>query len=108
MIGLREKESIIATNLQMIHDNMSLLKELEERYKTMIKVKPPMAGPICFVELLIDVSVDEFAKALVETEGVMILPASTYQFEGNYFRVGLGRKNFPKVLAVFEKFLAKY
>ena len=40
----------------------------------------------------------DFCADLVEKKGVMLLPAGQYDFVGNNFRIGFGRKNLPEAL----------
>ena len=51
-----------------------------------------------------DVAIDDFARELVDEEGVLILPGSIYQHPGNRFRIGFGRRNLPEALARLERF----
>lgn len=41
----------------------------------------------------------------VDKKGVLLLPAEIYDMEGQYFRVGYGRKGVPEALEKFEEFL---
>jgi aspartate/methionine/tyrosine aminotransferase len=43
---------------------------------------------------------------MVEQHGVMILPGTIFDFPGNHFRLGLGRKNFAEALARVNDFLS--
>ena len=49
-------------------------------------------------------SIDDFARELVAEEGVLLLPGSIYEHEGNHFRLGFGRRNMPEALARLERF----
>ncbi len=42
---------------------------------------------------------------MVEKTGVLLLPGTLYEDQGNHFRIGFGRKNFPDALARLEEFL---
>ena len=48
-----------------------------------------------------------FLKALVEAEGVLLLPGSVFEHPGNHFRIGLGRTNLPEALEHLEAFAAR-
>ena len=61
------------------------------------------AGPSRFPTLL-GRDVDEFAAQLVEREGVLILPASRFDYPGNHFRLGFGRRDMPEALNRMERF----
>jgi len=36
------------------------------------------------------------------------MPSRIYDFPGNYFRIGFGRKNMPEALVRFEAFLEEW
>ena len=66
-----------------------------------------MAGPIAFHKMNIDIPIDKFCDQMVEEKGVLLLPANIYDYDGQYFRMGYGRKDFAANLKVFEKYLAE-
>ena len=105
LIALRVKDAIIERNNTIVKENLKLLKNFVERYSDIFSLSDPQAGSIAFVEYKGSGTVDAFAQKCVKEQGVMILPGSTFDYPGNYFRVGLGRKNFSKVLQQFEKCL---
>ena len=47
-----------------------------------------------------------FAERLVRERGVMLLPGAVLGGERARFRLGFGRRDFPEVLAIFERYLA--
>jgi aspartate/methionine/tyrosine aminotransferase len=42
--------------------------------------------------------VEQFCQGALDEQGVMIVPGSIFDFPGDHFRVGLGRKNFSEAL----------
>ena len=48
---------------------------------------------------------DEFCIEMVKEGGIIILSADIYDMEGQYIRVGFGRKNFAECLGKFEEYL---
>jgi aspartate/methionine/tyrosine aminotransferase len=107
LMALRNKEKILLRNLTIIADNLKLLNAFFERYKRFFTWIRPEAGPIAFPGLTDDLDVGIFCKNLVDTKGVMLLPASVYQYPGNHFRIGFARKNMPRALAKLEEFIAE-
>ena len=49
--------------------------------------------------------VADFRQLAVDKKGVLLLPATIYEMDEQYFRMGYGRANFPEALAKFEEFL---
>jgi aspartate/methionine/tyrosine aminotransferase len=65
----------------------------------------PQGGSIAFPALDREISVEAFCRGAVEGKDVMILPGTVFDFEGNHFRVGLGRADLPEVLEVLESYV---
>jgi aspartate/methionine/tyrosine aminotransferase len=55
---------------------------------------------------LADVPVRSFCANVLRQRSVMIVPADVFGWEGNHFRVGLGRANFPQALEQVEQYIA--
>jgi aspartate/methionine/tyrosine aminotransferase len=47
----------------------------------------------------------DFSEELLVAKGVVTLPNSVYDFAGNHFRIGFGRKNMPEALAQMRAFI---
>jgi len=104
IIALRAKERILARNRAIAVGNLALLDEFFARRTDWFEWVRPRAGLVGFPRLLGTVSVEEFAKRLVEETGVLILPESVFDHTGNHFRIGFGRKNMPEALARFDDY----
>jgi aspartate/methionine/tyrosine aminotransferase len=51
---------------------------------------------------------ERFCEALVEAEGVLLLPGTVYAHPGDHFRLGLGRENAPQALERLANFTRRY
>jgi len=49
--------------------------------------------------------VEDFCATLVASTGVLLLPGTLYDDDGNHFRIGFGRKNLPEGLSQLERFM---
>jgi aspartate/methionine/tyrosine aminotransferase len=105
LIALRAKEKIIERNLNIVRRNLDLLDRFFEKYPKIFSWKRPHAGSTAFPKLLAPTSIDEFTEDLVAKEGVMLLPGSVYEYPGNYFRLGFGRKDMPEALNRLERYI---
>lgn len=105
LIALRAKDHLLARNRGILLHNFKVMQEFIQRNDQQLSWVPPLGGTVAVVKLRLDVSVDVFAKDLVEKTGVLIMPGSVFDLPGNYFRIGLGRKNMPAILERFELFL---
>jgi aspartate/methionine/tyrosine aminotransferase len=105
IIALAAKDKLIERTLHILNDNLSVLEDFFSRHQDILAWQRPKAGTITWVELLQELPIDRFAAELVRNKGVMIAPASQFEMDGNYFRLGFGRRNMPEALAHFEAFL---
>jgi len=105
LMALRAKERIIEKNLNIVRRNLELLDRFFEKYPKIFAWKRPTAGSTAFPKLLVSTPVADFAEDLVAKEGVMLLPGSVYEFPGNYFRLGFGRKDMPEALNRLERYI---
>jgi aspartate/methionine/tyrosine aminotransferase len=67
--------------------------------------REPLAGPIAFARLRRD-SAAAFCQQLVQECGVLLAPATVFDFGDSHLRFGLGRRNFSEGLAVLDEYLA--
>lgn len=108
LIALRAKHRIWSRNRDIVLKNVAHLDEFVKRHPTSIRWVRPESGTIAFLELLLPIAIEQFTEELVEKTGVLIMPGTVFDFPGNFFRVGLGRRNMPEVLNRFEQFLTHY
>lgn len=107
LMALRAKEKIIARNLSIIRSNLDLLDRFFQRHSKFFAWKKPTAGPTAFPKLLASIPIREFADDLVSREGVMILPGTVYDYPGNHFRIGFGRRDFPDALERLDRYVKR-
>lgn len=106
LMALEAKDRIIDRTLRIVSDNLSVLDAFFAQYPGVLRWRRPRAGTIALVELLPDdLPIDKFAADLVAASGVMIVPSSQFDMDGNTFRLGFGRRNLPEALEHFEGFL---
>jgi aspartate/methionine/tyrosine aminotransferase len=105
LIGLRAGDRVLARSRRIVADNLILLDDFFRRRSATFAWVPPRGGSVAFPRLLGDRSVDAFSAALVEADGVLLLPGSQFGYPGNHFRIGFGRENLPEALGRLEAFL---
>ena len=103
-VGLRQRHKLIERNLEILGANAALADDFFQRHADQFQWVRPRAGSVAFPKLL-QGNVDEFCDELVRKAGVLLAPGSIFGDEGNHFRIGLGRKNFPEGLGRLEEFL---
>lgn len=103
LIALQNKDQILARNLTIIKENLNILENFALKNQHFIKLQKPKAGTICFPELLLEEPVEEFCERLVNQTGIMLLPATVYNYHRPCVRIGFGRRDMPKILELLEK-----
>jgi aspartate/methionine/tyrosine aminotransferase len=106
LMALRASETILARNLAIIQSNLEIARAFFARHAQGLTWIPPKAGSVAFPRWIGPGMIEDFCRQAVERQGVMIVPGSLFDFPGGYFRLGLGRANFPEALARLEPLLA--
>jgi aspartate/methionine/tyrosine aminotransferase len=104
LMALRRRDDVVARSRAIVGANLALLDDFFARSQGSFEWIRPHGTAIGFPQLVADVAIDDFARELVDEEGVLILPGSIYQHPGNRFRIGFGRRNLPEALARLERF----
>jgi aspartate/methionine/tyrosine aminotransferase len=104
LIGLRNRDRVVARSRAIVEANLERLDGFFERWSGAFEWVRPRAGSIGFPRLLADTPVERFALELIDAEGVVLLPGTTYGHTGNHFRLGFGRRDLPDALARLERF----
>ncbi len=115
-IALNHSEKFIGPNIEKIKENADYFKKAVEagRLPFVTEFIAPVAGSVAFVKIdpkkaayLLDFEPQtalEFSDAIVEKYGIMTIPASMFESDGEYLRIGFGRENFKEVLGkLFRK-----
>lgn len=105
IIALRAKDIIIERNLQIIQHNLNAAETFFTDHSSLFTWFPPQAGSIAFPRWLGQIPIDELAERIVNERGVMIVPASMFDYSDSHFRVGLGRRNLPEALEQLGEFM---
>jgi aspartate/methionine/tyrosine aminotransferase len=107
IIALRAKDDIVARNLGIVRKNLILAEQFFAEYGDYFVWIRPQAGSIAFPQWIAGTSVDWFCQRILDQAGVMIVPASIFDFPGNHFRLGLGRRNLAEALQRVSDYLKK-
>ena len=108
LIGLENWQALTTRTVEIVQQNIAHCRAFFGRHDGLFQVSYPQAGTVTLVELKSDTSVDDFAAAAVAEQGVMVLPASVMLFEGNFFRLGLGRRSLPHALEPLEQVISDH
>lgn len=109
-IALKNSATILGRNRKLIAQNLELLDEFFAKRQELFDWTVPDGGCIGFPRYLGNEGVENFCQSLVETKGVLLLPASVYRSDltptpVDRFRIGFGRLNMADGLAELENFI---
>lgn len=107
IVALKHGDEILERNRKIIEENLKIADIFFAKHSNLFKYNRQMAGPIAFHKMNIDIPIDKFCDKMVEEKGILLLPANIYDYDGQYFRMGYGRKDFAANLKVFEEYLAE-
>jgi aspartate/methionine/tyrosine aminotransferase len=105
IIALRAADTIVRRNLRIIAGNVTAAKSFCDRFPGLFSWIPPLAGSVAFPRLTADMAVSDFCAGVLHGRSVMIVPGDVFGWEGNHFRVGLGRVNLLQALAQVEDYV---
>lgn len=108
LIALRAKDKILKRNREIMLNNLEILDSFMNQHQKYLSWDRPQSGTMAVIKLLLPVSIEKFTQELVEKMGVLIMPGPAFDLEGNFFRIGFGKKNMREVLHHFEQFLKHY
>jgi aspartate/methionine/tyrosine aminotransferase len=111
IIALRNEDAIIARNRAIVSKNLDLIDSFLQKWSHIFSWTRPLGGCCGFMRFQSpsDITLEDFAKLLVEKYSILILPGSMYPGKEEdvkcHFRFGFGRENFCSALEAFEQAL---
>lgn len=98
LMALRAKDTLLARSLEIVRGNAHHAEAFLAEYPTLFGWLAPQGGSIAFPRWLGPGHIEDVCQRIVEEQGVMIVPAPMFDYTGQHFRVGLGRRNFPEAI----------
>ena len=106
-MALRVRDKIVEKNMQIIYENLELLKDYFSRNQDLFEWMPPQAGGTGFVKFKGPISADELAEELLGQE-ILVFGSAIFDCDEElkqYFRIGFSRRTMPAALKAFEEFV---
>ena len=105
LIALRARDEVLQRSRSIVEANLERLDRFFDDWPDRFTWVRPRAGSVGFPRLTVPgITIDDWSAALVEAEGVLLLPGSQFGFGGNHFRLGFGRTDLPVALERLEAF----
>jgi len=108
IMALRAQDAIVQRNLDIIGHNLEVMEALCDEYDDWFDWLRPQAGSVAFPRLTSGMPVDDFCREVLEQKGVVIVSGSMFEFPGEHFRVGLGRRNLPEAVERVREYVSAY
>jgi aspartate/methionine/tyrosine aminotransferase len=105
IIALRARDRILERTQKIIRQNLAHADRFFAERHSFFDWIRPMASPVAFPRLKYPEAIERFCDKLVESKGVMLVPGSLFDFPGNHFRIGLGKKSFTEALERLEEYI---
>ena len=96
-LALCHRDRLLERNLSLIQRNLDLADEFFAEFAQLFVWRRPKAGTIAFPRLCQE-GADDYCRRLIQEAGVLLLPASLYDFGDHHVRIGFGRQDFPRGL----------
>ncbi len=105
IVALQAKDWLLERALRIVRDNLMASRLFFGEHGGALAWAEPSAGSVAFPRYLGEGTVEQLCEDARATKGLMIVPGSLFDFPGNHFRVGLGRKSLPAGLALLGEVL---
>lgn len=110
-VAVRHRARIFQRNLAIIHQNLAHLEAFFKKHAALFEWKQPTSGAVGFPRLkseaLGGLKVEDFARQLIEQEGVLVLPSRYYYCDPQFFRIGFGRLDMQDGLTRLDSYLER-
>lgn len=109
-LALRHAATVQGRNRAIIADNLPVFDAFFARHHELFDWAPPQGGAVAFPRYRGADGVETFCRELVETAGVLLLPASVYasqlvEVPADRFRIGVGRRDPGPALDALDRFV---
>ena len=110
-LALRHGAAIHARNRAIIAENVPVFDAFFARHRDLFDWAPPDGGCVAFPRYRGPDGVEAFCRTLVESHGVLLLPAGIYASDladvpQDRFRIGIGRRDPGPALDALDSYLA--
>jgi len=105
IMALKVQNKIVDKNLKIIKSNKKSTNDFFSKHSGFFSWIVPKGGSVAFPKLTSRIKIDKFCSDVIKMKNLTILPGTVFDFPGNHFRIGIGRKNLPECLEILEEYL---
>ena len=100
IIALRARDAILERNRGIVRDNLAVAQKFFAGHCDLFTWIQPRGGSVAFPIWTGTGPVEDFCQRMLEERGVLIVPGSLFDYPGNHFRIGLGRRTLEKCVSL--------
>jgi aspartate/methionine/tyrosine aminotransferase len=104
LIALRARDRVLERSRSIVAKNLRCADEFMTSHADEVEWIRPRAGSVAFPRFT-KRNADEVSTQLAEHSSVLMLPGSVFGYERSYFRLGLGRRDFPMALEKLDSLI---
>ncbi|MCF0248522.1 MAG: aminotransferase class I/II-fold pyridoxal phosphate-dependent enzyme [Synergistes sp.] len=101
-IAMRNAPDLLQRNHNIVLENLSLAEAFFKKRKDLFQWIQPNGGSTAFPRLLAPYDVTKMCERAMTEKRLLIIGERAFGLNTNHFRVGLGRTDFGRALAVFS------
>jgi aspartate/methionine/tyrosine aminotransferase len=98
IIALRARDAIVERNRAIVRANLAAMRAFAAMHRDLIHWIEPRGSSVAFPSWKGAEPVEQFCRRALEDRGVLIVPGSLFDYPGQHFRIGMGRRNFEEAL----------
>jgi len=102
IMALRARERILHRTKEIIGKNLASADAFFAQHTNEFQWLRPKAGSVAFPILRGDIPIKVYCQELIRTKSLLLTPGSLFQYEGNHFRIGLGRRDFGEAIELLS------
>ncbi|WP_438394739.1 aminotransferase class I/II-fold pyridoxal phosphate-dependent enzyme [Caballeronia sp. DA-9] len=103
-IAVRHTDALTQRNTAIVRSNLAALDPFFARHHEILEWQRPTAGTVAFPRLKHG-GAARFCSQVLERTGVLLLPGALLDHGDTHIRIGVGRRNLPDVLGIFDNYL---
>ena len=102
-IAMRNADALLQRNHKIVLENLAIAEAFFKKHKNMFMWIQPNGGATAFPKLLPPFDVTDMCEKAMNEKELFIIGERAFGLNTNNFRIGLGRRDFSKTLAVFSE-----
>jgi len=102
LVALQNEKQIVARNLQITQNNVKVALSFLQKWNGYFEWVPPLGSTMMFPRAKDLAFFEKFWNLSLDNYGVFIVRGTNFGMPANYFRFGMGRKDFSQVIELLD------